>query len=205
MRTSFVIAAGGYHRRDDAPPAHEEPGKPSVISRFSVPHSSWAAAFSPVKSKSKLHQWLTRRAVIHERFLEQFWVRVVLSFAIILSLVPAHWVSVLDPIFLVIFGAEFVARLWSVMFAPQAADDDRLGASTGESIAPARSRVGQLLLLFIDFVALTSFLPIRVDAAGARFLRVFRLTRMILLIGYWAPARPRPLLDPRPAASAPGS
>ena len=127
-----------------------------------------------------------------EVFLEQFGVRLVLSVAIIASLVPAEWVNDLDVAFLVLFGTEVALRLFTVIVDPHRLPArDRLGAATDEpSGVPyhgVRRRWAAVALLFIDGIALLSFLPLPVGAGGARWLRVFRLTRMLLLIGYWAP------------------
>ncbi len=135
---------------------------------------------------------LRAQAVAVEVFLEQFWVRLVLSVAIIASLVPAPWVSDLDALFLALFGTEVVLRVFTVVVDPhKALPSDRLGAATGEGVdAPyygVRRRWAAVALLVIDGIALMSFLPLPVGAVGARWLRVFRLTRMLLLLGYWAP------------------
>lgn len=122
------------------------------------------------------------------RFLDHVWVRSVLSVSIVLSLVPVPWVSRLDPLFLVMFGAEFLLRLWLVLEGRTdfSNSSNTLAPSEDLTATPARKRASAWLLLGVDLIALASFLPLG-DAVGSRWLRVFRLTRMLLLVGYWAP------------------
>lgn len=137
-------------------------------------------------------QRLRARAAAVEVFLEQFGVRLVLSIAIIASLVPAEWVADLDALFLLLFGTEVALRVFTVVVDPHRVPAaDRLGAATdgsdGTRYHGVRRRWAAIALLVIDGIALLSFLPLPVGTGGARWLRVFRLTRMLLLIGYWAP------------------
>lgn len=131
-------------------------------------------------------------AALIENTLERFWVRLGLSVAIIVSLLPAPWAQRFDLLFLAIFGTEFLLRL-GVMFMRMRDPPgrERLGASPdasiGEERVGARRRFATFALLTLDFLALMSFLPLALDAEGARWLRLFRLTRMLLLFGYWAP------------------
>ncbi len=125
-------------------------------------------------------------------FLEQFGVRLVLSIAIIASLIPSKQADEYDLWFLALFATEVGLRVFTVFVDPHRAEPvDRLGAANEEGVdAPyqgARRRWAAIALLVIDSVALISFLPLPVGTAGARWLRVFRLTRMLLLFGYWAP------------------
>ncbi len=125
-------------------------------------------------------------------FLEQFGVRLVLSVAIIASLIPSKQADEYDLWFLVLFAIEVGLRVFTVIVDPHRAEpDDRLGAAGDDGVdAPyygVRRRWAAIALLLVDGVALISFLPLPVGAAGARWLRVFRLTRMLLLFGYWAP------------------
>jgi hypothetical protein len=141
----------------------------------------------PPRSSSFLPTSKQVWAATIERILDLFWVRLALSVAIITSLIPVPWVDRLDPIFLVVFGAEFAVRLFAFLVLPRAHIEEDLRQPTGsiDPESPSRrwSTVGLLLL---DFVALLSFLPVG-GTMGARWLRVFRLTRMLLLVGYWAP------------------
>ncbi len=124
-----------------------------------------------------------------ERLLETFAMRVVLSVSIIVSLLPLSWAEQLDPLFLLVFGSEFLLRLFIVLVAPArgAVDTGLTGDKAGALSESKHSRVGAWSLLVIDFIALISFIPMKVGSEGARWLRLFRLTRMLLLVGYWAP------------------
>jgi hypothetical protein len=102
-------------------------------------------------------------------------VRLLLSACIIVSLLPYPWVARLDGVFLLVFGLELGCR-GLLLFR---------GAERGEWRLPA---VGDVLLLLLDLAALISFLPLSDgEAASNRFFRLFRLSRMLLLLGYWAP------------------
>jgi hypothetical protein len=139
--------------------------------------------------QSETRRWLTARARTFARFLDRFSVRLALSFAIIFSLVPADFVESLDLLFLALFGTEFVMRVWAWAFAERDAPHEGLGGSLDEGAAASRTsrRAWSFVLLLVDFVALASFVPFAVDAQGARWLRMFRLSRLLLLLGYWAP------------------
>lgn len=124
-----------------------------------------------------------------ERFLELTTVRLVLSAAIIISLLPFSWVSGMDPLFFAMFATELVLRLFVVFGSARDPDED--AGSIVERPAPSqrtrRTRAGSIVLLVADIVALISFIPITTGPAGARWLRLLRLTRMVLLVSYWAP------------------
>lgn len=124
-----------------------------------------------------------------DRFLELTTVRLVLSAAIIVSLLPFSWVQGTDSLFFALFGTEFVLRLFVIYGRNRDPDED--AGNLVERPAPVqrsgRSRAGSIFLLVVDLVALISFVPIPTSPAGARWLRLFRLTRMVLLISYWAP------------------
>jgi hypothetical protein len=133
------------------------------------------------------------------RALGNVYVRLVLSVAIIASLLPFQWVEDAKLLFLAVFGAEFVLRtalLFRVEAALIYANDPvalrRYAESTDESRWRA-PKPGHALLFGFDLLALFSFLPISVLPSGlqgadaTRWLRIFRLSRMLLLIGYWAP------------------
>ncbi|MEM6995717.1 MAG: hypothetical protein AAF721_34730, partial [Myxococcota bacterium] len=117
-----------------------------------------------------------------QRFLDRFTVRLFLSAAIIVSLMPYDFGAGAMTLFLAVFGAEFAARCYVVAYGRAGAGDD--DDSGGDN---PRTRAGAIALLVIDFVALASFAPLPVNPASARWLRLFRLTRMLLLVGYWAP------------------
>jgi hypothetical protein len=101
--------------------------------------------------------------------------RLDLSVAIIVSLVPHQWMHANDRWFLVIFAPEFVVRVLLAFWHP------------GDQVwrRPGRGDVG---LLFVDFIALVSFMPIsQTGVAATRWLRLFRLSRTLILLRYWAP------------------
>lgn len=128
---------------------------------------------------------------VHEvdRFLERTTVRLLLSVAIILSLLPFSWVERLDLLFLALFSCELCLRVL-VMWG-RSRDPDADAGTITERPAPyhglGRTRGGSWALLFFDVLALVSFVPLPAHIAGARWLRLFRLTRMLLIISYWAP------------------
>ncbi len=100
-------------------------------------------------------------------------VRLVLSAAIVASLLPASERIAPAGWFAALFGVEFAARVYVHW------DRRRRGRTRPGGWATS--------LLVLDFLALVSFAPIP-DAWGeARWLRLFRLSRMLLLAGYWAP------------------
>ncbi len=116
-----------------------------------------------------------------------------LSIAIIVSLLPFEWAHRLDLIFLGLFGVEFVLRA-TLLFRGEALYIYATPSPAEPNHSQAEDRGWHwpkpttLLLLCFDLFALISFLPIQVEsAAAARWLRMFRLSRMLLLIGYWAP------------------
>lgn len=109
--------------------------------------------------------------------MERFEIRLVLSASIILSLLPFEWVRAFDPVFLGLFGLEFLLR--AVVLSGR-------GRGVPRPRAPHRSRAGGVALLVADLMALISFIPFSASE-GARWLRLFRLTRMVLLVGYWLP------------------
>lgn len=143
------------------------------------------AASSPSSPGSRDIRWVYDV----DRFLERTTVRVVLSVAIIVSLLPFAWLQQADPLFFALFFIEFVLRV--VVMWGRSRDPDADAGSIVERPAPrrilGRGRGGSYLLLAFDLVALLSFVPLPLDKAGARWLRLFRLTRMLLLVGYWAP------------------
>ncbi|MCB9539673.1 MAG: hypothetical protein H6704_25965 [Myxococcales bacterium] len=102
-------------------------------------------------------------------------VRALLSAAIVLSLLPFPWVQHLNWPFLLLFGVELCVRV--VAFLGPV--DDQTDA------APGRHRLFHGVLLGLDLIALLSFLPW--SMGGPRWLRLVRLSRLLLLISYWAP------------------
>jgi hypothetical protein len=124
-----------------------------------------------------------------DRFLDRTTVRLVLSVAIITSLLPFEWVERMDPLFFTLFLTELVLRvlvLWGHSRDPDA-DAGSIVERPAPRRYPGRGRRGSIALLVFDLVALISFVPVPPQGAGARWLRLFRMTRMLLLVGYWAP------------------
>lgn len=129
------------------------------------------------------------------RLLGRVEVRLLLSAAIIVSLLPFGWVTRLDAGFFLLFSAEFVLRAL-LIFRGEAlyAHGNPSGATpTNAELAPLRGwqwpSYATLLLLLLDLLALLSFVPglLGIDPAETRWLRLFRLSRMLLLLSYWAP------------------
>ncbi len=119
------------------------------------------------------------RAALHpaERLVDSHSTRLLLSLLIILSvlpekakiaLLPDAVVPGLDSFFLVVFGLELTLRL----------------ALYIQHWQERRARGGETLLLLLDFVAVLSFLPLG-TMIESKYLRLLRLTRMLLLFGYW--------------------
>lgn len=110
--------------------------------------------------------------------------RTVLSAAIIVSLLPGEWIQEHDLWFLVIFLPEFIAR---VVLSCRYETDESPGSPGG---GWRRPRLAEWALLTLDLVAMLSFVPITafgISSQTTRWLRVFRLTRMLMLLRYWAP------------------
>lgn len=111
--------------------------------------------------------------------------RTLLSGAIIVSLLPIPWLREHDLWFLLLFGPEFLVRAVLLFRAEWTEDDSE--ALPGE-IGWRWPKLGALLLMLLDLVALISFIPIHpIGGQATRWLRLFRLTRMLLLVRYWAP------------------
>ena len=112
-----------------------------------------------------------------ERLLDSYWLRLCLSLLIIasvlpetaqLALFPDFAVGRTDPLFLAIFGLEFLARL--AVFIRRWRD--------------RRAAAGEMMLLILDLLAVLSFLPLE-HMIESQYLRLVRLTRLLLLLGYW--------------------
>lgn len=120
-----------------------------------------------------------------ERLLSLFGVRALLSVLILISLVPHEHESTSDLIFFAVFGFELALRgyVFAVRLREVRPDESRARTTR-------KNTVTALLLLF-DLLALLSFLPWHALLGGvfaeSRLLRVFRLFRMLLFIGYWSP------------------
>lgn len=119
------------------------------------------------------------------RLLASLWIRLLLSAGIIVSLLPFSWVQQLDPLFFMVFGVEFCMRVLLVGRGYWDEDADR-----SPQIDERRWRwppPGRLIALVFDCLALLSFVPLPVGTENTRWLRMFRLSRMLLLVSYWAP------------------
>jgi len=114
-----------------------------------------------------------------EHALRALWVRVLLSLLILASLLPHAADDVTDLVFLAVFGLEFALRVVVFRHARSDDDDPRI----------TRRRALTALSLTMDLVALLTFVPWAglTGLAEARWLRLARLLRMLLLIGYWSP------------------
>lgn len=112
-----------------------------------------------------------QRAVSVHLFLSKYQTRVALTVLILLSLAPFQFVDSLWWCFFLIFGVEFAARSYVL----------RLSSREATS---ARQRLVERVLLVLDLVALGSFLP-PVQMGVAKFLRLARFSRLLLLLGYW--------------------
>jgi hypothetical protein len=121
--------------------------------------------------------------------------RLILSAAIIVSLLPFGWVTRLDGAFFLLFACEFVLRALLIFRgeALYAHGSPHGGTPTNAELASARgwhwpSR-GTLILLVLDLLALLSFVPgmVGLNTEETHWLRLFRLSRMLLLLSYWAP------------------
>lgn len=111
------------------------------------------------------------------RLLDSATVRLVLSLAIIFSLVPEPWVKRYEPALLALFALEFLARLALAVRRESDGDGRRRGWRL--------PRPGALALLALDLIALISFLPI--DPRASPWMRILRLMRFVVLLGYWLP------------------
>ena len=110
-----------------------------------------------------------------ERLLQSTATRAVLSFLIVVSVLPTQvyhavlpaWLAGrFDPLFLIVFLPEMALR--TTILARRAREH--------------RASVAEALVLLADLVALASFLPLPTDLL---WLRLLRLSRLVLLVGYW--------------------
>ncbi len=112
-----------------------------------------------------------KHAVTVHLFLSKYQTRVALTVLILLSLAPFEVIDSLWWLFFLIFGVEFAARFYVIRLSQREATS-------------ARQRLVERLLLFLDLVALASFLP-PIQMGVAKFLRLARFSRLLLLLGYW--------------------
>jgi hypothetical protein len=107
-------------------------------------------------------------------------VRLFLSACIVTSLMPVPALRELDPLFLTVFGVEFVLR--ALLVFRGTSDDPHARGRHSSWRWPTR---GALLLLLFDLLALVSFLPL--VAHDTPWMRLLRLIRLMALLSYWAP------------------
>jgi hypothetical protein len=129
------------------------------------------------------------------RLLGRVETRLVLSAAIIVSLLPFEWTHEFDGPFLVLFAIEFTLRALLIFRG-----EDIYAHGSASGVTPTEAEVeearawrwpstGTLVLLVLDLLALLSFVPglVGMRPSETRWLRLFRLSRMLLLLSYWAP------------------
>jgi hypothetical protein len=97
--------------------------------------------------------------------------KVLLSVLIILSVLPFRWAQDYSVVFFGIFAVELALR--GLVFFHDLRHR-------------AMSKV-ELVFLIFDVLATLSFLPMEALWGEIRFLRLFRLSRMLLLLNYWGP------------------
>lgn len=107
--------------------------------------------------------------------------RVVLSIAIVVSLIPHPWMHANDMLFVLLFGPEFIARLLVACRTETEEGEVDVVRGAGWKLPSW----GDSLLLLVDLIALLSFFPWADHST--RWLRLFRLSRSVMLLRYWAP------------------
>jgi len=128
---------------------------------------------------------LSDRADRIEAFFGRIWVRIALSVLILVSLLPHEAEPVSDIVFFLVFGVELALRVYVLVARLRAPPDVSRARS-------ARKTTVSVILLVFDLLALLSFVPWGEIFEGvavfeSRLLRIFRLLRMLLLVGYWSP------------------
>lgn len=99
------------------------------------------------------------------------WTKVILSTLIIFSVLPFEWVHTYSLVFFAIFAVELYGRFAVLRSDLRQREINRV----------------EIAFFVIDVIALLSFLPIQFLWDDIRFLRLARLSRMLLLLGYWGP------------------
>ena len=98
--------------------------------------------------------------------------RLSLSVLIILSLVPVGWVEEFSVVFFGVFAVELALRMFILRHDLKHRSLNRV----------------EVLFFFLDVLATLSFLPMESWwGEDIRYLRLFRLSRMVLLLGIWGP------------------
>jgi len=134
--------------------------------------------------RTTLGKRIVRLGLGCDRLLERRPVRVILSVAILASLLPIPMFERLELGFLLLFAAELCLRVLAVSVTTRPRPQSVIGVEVVDP-APSRSFASAFGMLAIDAVALLSFLPLPLGADGARWLRVVRLLRLLALVGYW--------------------
>lgn len=96
--------------------------------------------------------------------------RLFFSALIIISVLPFSWIDQFSWLFFIIFSFELGARIYLLR----------------QSLKKRELSRFDVLFLIFDALATFSFLPLH-TFFDVRFLRLFRLSRMLLLLSYWAP------------------
>ncbi len=96
--------------------------------------------------------------------------KLALSTLIIVSVLPFSWVESASLGFFCVFAIELAIRV----------------ALLREQIRQGGFSRSELVVLLLDLVATLSFLPLE-GVFEVRFLRLIRLSRMLLLLSYWSP------------------
>ncbi len=127
----------------------------------------------------------SNRADRIEALFGRLWVRIALSVLILVSLLPHEAEPVSDIVFFLVFGVELALRVYVLVARLRAPRDVSRARS-------ARKTTVSIILLVFDLLALLSFVPWGeifdgVAVFESRLLRIFRLLRMLLLVGYWSP------------------
>jgi hypothetical protein len=116
------------------------------------------------------HQEKVPRLQQLRELLEADATKLALSALIILSVLPFSFVERASLAFFAVFAAELAVRV----------------ALLREQLREGRLSRIELVVLLLDLIATLSFLPLE-GVFEVRFLRLIRLSRMLLLLSYWSP------------------
>jgi hypothetical protein len=97
--------------------------------------------------------------------------KVLLSVLIIISVLPFRWAQDYSVVFFGIFAVEIALRGFVFLHDLRRRSMNKV----------------ELIFLIFDVMATLSFLPMEALWGEIRFLRLFRLSRMLLLLNYWGP------------------
>lgn len=96
--------------------------------------------------------------------------KLLLSALIILSVLPVVWLERASLLFFAVFASEWALRLVLLRHQLRTRSVSRT----------------ELVVLLLDLIATLSFLPLE-GLFEVRFLRLIRLSRMLMLLSYWSP------------------